>query len=373
MSLALDVTIVAVRPQTRREEVTTGARVLALRTRSADVVRDAFGTLRRQPRESARIAIAMCRARYRFTAKLKNMAVLGKGLALAQYARREKITHIHAHWLTTPSTVAYIAARLGGISWSISAHRFDLFADNWIAAKVAAADAVRVISERGARDLRARLPANLRDRVKVIHLGVHAPLECSAGAANLGGPPARPLRIAAIGLLVAVKGHRDLIDAVRQLRDEGVAVSCAIVGDGPLHDTLQAHIERLGLRDVIELRGFVAHDRLLDELARGAFDVVVHPSLETGDLHEGIPVSLMEAMGYGIPCVTTRTGSIPELVDESCGIVVEQRDPAALAGGLRKLAAQSELRARLGAAARERIRHDFDVRRTAAALRDLMR
>ena len=368
LELGADVTVAAVRPQRRRAQIRTGARMLALRTLSGGSLRDALQTLVRHPRKSADITFAMCRARYRPAAKIKNVAMLWKGLALAEYVRRERVTRLHAHWLTTPSTVAYVAAHIADVKWSISAHNFDLFADNWIAGKVAAASAVRVISERGARELRELLPPHVRNRIHVIHLGVSTPPVRTADAKRSAGR----LRVCAVGSLTPFKGHRYLIDAIACLRNADVALSCSIAGDGPLRDELQAQIDRLGLRDTIDLRGFVAHERLVTEFGSGAFDVMVHPSTEHGRVHEGIPVSLMEAMAYGIPCVTTRTGSIPELVDRSNGIVVEQCDAGALAQAIHILAGDCGLRDRLGAAARERIGSLFNARTTAAALLQLI-
>ncbi len=368
VNLGADVRIVAVRPQQRRAQFQTGTQTVALRLRSAGTLADVFRTLVRQPRKSADIALAMCRARYRPAAKLKNLAMLPKGLALAEYIRRERVTRVHAHWLTTPSTVAFIGAHIADVPWSISAHNFDLFADNWIAGKLAAASAVRVISQRGAQELRELMPPHVRDRIHVIHLGVRTP---PAHTAKIR-PSLGPVRIYAVGSLTPFKGHRYLVDAVAVLRDAGIALTCSIAGEGPLRNELQLQIDRLNLRGFVELRGFVAHDRLVQELRSGAFDVMVHPSTEHGRLHEGIPVSLMEAMAFGVPCVSTRTGSIPELIDASCGIVVEQCDPGALAAAVSRLAADPVLRERLGAVARERVATLFDARATAAAVLTLI-
>jgi colanic acid/amylovoran biosynthesis glycosyltransferase len=363
-----DVLVVAVRPQAAHPIAGFTLAGTALRMRSARTLAQAFRMVISRPRACAVIAARMCSAPYRPAAKLKNIAVFVKGLALAEYARTHGATLIHAHWLTTPSTVAFIAARLANLPLSISAHRFDLFADNWIADKMAGANAVRVISQRGAADLRARTPAAVWDRIHVVHLGVELPPKKHSRGLTSG-----PLRVAAIGSLVEVKGQCDLIAAAARLRDGGAAIRCTIVGEGPLHAALQAQIEASGLAGSVALRGFVPHEQLIAELRAGAFDVIAHPSIEDGTLHEGIPVALMEAMALGIPCVATSTGSIPELIDATCGMLVGQRDPAALADALARLATDPELRASLGAAARERVTVSFDAERNARTLFDLMR
>jgi glycosyltransferase involved in cell wall biosynthesis len=362
-----DVTIAALRPQCAQPVASAGLPCWGMRTLSRSVLGGAFRTLRRQPVECAAIARTLLFSRYRPAAKVKNLLVLAKGLALADYVLSRRITAIHAHWLTTSSTAGFIAARLTKVALSISAHRFDIYADNLIAQKLACARFVRVISERGASDLRAQIAPELRDRVTVLHLGVDVPDRPAS-------PPQaqRPLHVAAIGNLLPVKGHADLIDAIARVRAAGVKLSCSIIGEGPLRARLQASIERRDLAGIVTLRGFVPHAQVMAELQSGEIDVVAHPSIESGSLHEGIPVAMMEAMAFGIPCVATRTGSISELVDASCGILVEQRRPDALASALTLLATDAGARAALGRASRERIRAEFDAARNAGVLLGLI-
>ena len=78
---------------------------------------------------------------------------------------------------------------------------------------------------------------------------------------------------------------------------------------------------------------------------------------------EGVPVSLMEAMASEVPCVSTLITGIPELIrDEIDGLLVSPSDEEALAGALRRLMDQPELRRRLGKAGRQRVidRYNLD-------------
>ncbi|MFN7270510.1 MAG: glycosyltransferase, partial [bacterium] len=85
-----------------------------------------------------------------------------------------------------------------------------------------------------------------------------------------------------------------------------------------------------------------------------------------------IPNVLVEAMASGIPVVTTRVSGIPELVEDGeTGLLVEPRDPVALAGAIRRLLATPELRAEFGRRGSERVRQEFDARRNIAALKKL--
>ena len=69
----------------------------------------------------------------------------------------------------------------------------------------------------------------------------------------------------------------------------------------------------------------------------GRVGMVVLPSVDLGNnLHEGIPVALIEAMSYNIPVVGTHTGGIPELLEGGAGLIVPDKDPAALADAIER-------------------------------------
>jgi glycosyltransferase involved in cell wall biosynthesis len=182
------------------------------------------------------------------------------------------------------------------------------------------------------------------------------------------------LRILCPARLHPMKGHQDLLEALVRLRDAGVPFECDLAGDGPLRASIETAVREMNLGDYVRLRGAVPHDVLLEDISKGAYDVVALASIEDEAvtwIFEGIPVALVEAMAAGLPCVSTRVGSIPELVDEESGILVEQHDPHGLADALTRLA-DAELRTRLGTAARKRALDGFDVRNTAAALFQLI-
>ena len=67
--------------------------------------------------------------------KLKNVVVFPKALALARIVRLLRADHIHAHWASTSSTAAYIASRISGIPWSMTAHRWDIAENNMLKEK----------------------------------------------------------------------------------------------------------------------------------------------------------------------------------------------------------------------------------------------
>jgi colanic acid/amylovoran biosynthesis glycosyltransferase len=315
--------------------------------------------------------------RYPWRVKLKNLAVIPKGLALAEIVRERRLDHLHAYWLSTPATVAWIAARVAGIPFSATAHRWDVYENNLAARKVRDAAFVRTISERGRRDLLQRTGGD-PEKVQVVRLGVELPVarrvRVIAGD-SWGRLPAadRPLRILCAAALVPVKGHAVLLSALALLRARGVAFACTLAGDGPLRSELATLIARDGLADSVKLAGTVAHDELLTRLERGDYDVSVIASVEQpGGLMEGVPVALIEAMAAGTAVVAADSGSVGELVDGTTGLLVAHSDPVALADALARIANDPALREKLADTARARVERDFDVTRTAAALYALL-
>ncbi|MBN1393470.1 MAG: glycosyltransferase, partial [Pirellulales bacterium] len=162
--------------------------------------------------------------------------------------------------------------------------------------------------------------------------------------------------------LLPVKGHEHLLRAMELLKHNGVRCTLRVAGDGALQNKLQCLADELRLGSMVEFLGGVPHDRILEWYRRRLVDAVVLPSVDLGEgVHEGIPVSLMEAMAHGLPVISTTTGGIPELLHDGAGIMTPPKDPAALAEAIERLIRDPDLRTRLGAAGRKRIEEEFAV------------
>ncbi len=171
------------------------------------------------------------------------------------------------------------------------------------------------------------------------------------------------LRVLTVGRLVEKKGVDLGLEAVAALAAQGVVVHYDIVGDGPLRATLEARAAALGLGNRVVFHGW-RNQAGVARLMHGS-DVLLAPSLtnSNGD-KEGIPVTLMEAMASGLPVVSTRHSGIPELIDHDVsGWLAEEGDTAGLVEGLRRLALDTQLSARYGRAARDRIAAEYNIAR----------
>ena len=150
-----------------------------------------------------------------------------------------------------------------------------------------------------------------------------------------------------VGRMTAVKRGEDVLEGFRLLRGRGVDATLCLVGDGPDRPQLERKAHELGIvRDTL----FLGYQEDVAPLY-AAFDALVLPSG-----NEGTPVSVIEALAAGRPVVATRVGGVPDVVrDGEDGFLVDAGATADLAERLSRLAADPELRDRLGAAGRARV------------------
>jgi colanic acid/amylovoran biosynthesis glycosyltransferase len=300
---------------------------------------------------------------------LKNLAVYPKGLWLARLAREWRADHIHAHWAATTATMALVASEFSGIPWSCTAHAWDI--TDWqsgsaqgrgnnalLSLKISRACFVRFISRVGRKE--AGLPSigdSTDTKSLVLHMGVELP--DLTGIRRLNGRGRHPI-ILCPAAFIPFKGHRYLIEAVYILLKRGVDFELWLAGAGELEDELRKQVEALEPAGNVRFLGQLAHPEVIEFYRRREVDIVVLPSLDLGGSeHEGIPVSLMEAMSYGVPVVSTITGGIPELLGGGAGVMVPPADPKTLAEAIGRLIQDPELRERQGDAGRERVEESY--------------
>lgn len=162
--------------------------------------------------------------------------------------------------------------------------------------------------------------------------------------------PERPaggkVRFVYFGLISRRKGVFDLLEAVAKLspqcRDR---VQFVLAGNGEIQK-LREHATQLGVQDVVEIREWVdpvERDKLL--ASANAFVLPSHT--------EGLPMSLLEAMAWGLPPICTPVGSIPEyVIDGANGLLVPPAAVPQLAAAIEKLVSQDAERVHMGRLAR---------------------
>jgi colanic acid/amylovoran biosynthesis glycosyltransferase len=301
------------------------------------------------------------------TSLLKTLAVWWRTLGLLAVIRDMRPTHIHAHWATYPSTSAWLLSRRLGVPFSFTAHAHDIFLeDHLLSEKMKAAAFTVAISKFNRAYLAERVLGARESRVEIVHCGVSPQTFPFVRA----GRDAK--RILAIGRLDDIKGFTHLVAACGVLHEQGVAFECDMVGSGPLHDALSEQIKTLGIGENVRLLGARKQEEVRGFLQSSAIFVLPSVVTSRGD-RDGIPVAMMEAMASGLPVVSTRVSGIPELVDhEKTGLLSEPGDAASLAAAIERLLSNAELRNRLATDARAWVEQEFDVKKEARKLYDVI-
>lgn len=298
----------------------------------------------------------------------KNLAVVPKALWTSRELVRTGCEHLHVHWAGTTASAGMLAAELARVPWSMSCHRWDIYENNLLAAKVQSSAFTRFISHGGRRDAH-QLGADA-ERTHVIPMGTWVP----PTAPIPEWPGRNTFRILCPASLIPVKGHAYLLAACAELIAEGRDVQLALAGEGPLREELAEQAQRTGIARRVTFLGQLPRPALLKLYEERRVSAVVLPSVDMGSgEHEGVPVSLMEAMAYGIPVLSTKTGSIPELLPDELGLTVPHRNASALAQQLHQLICDEKRYRAVGALCRNRIRESWSADTSAERLVSLIR
>jgi glycosyltransferase involved in cell wall biosynthesis len=168
-----------------------------------------------------------------------------------------------------------------------------------------------------------------------------------------------------VGRLSPVKGVTYLIDAFRLLLDRGVRAHLAIVGDGPERARLEDQARRLGLAERVTWFGTVKNADLPPYMR--AADFLVLPSITTKLWVQQLSMTAWQAMGCGLPVISTQTGCMDEFTPPEVGILVPERDPVSLADAMAALLTDRARRDQMAADARAYALRRFDARRNVEA------
>jgi glycosyltransferase involved in cell wall biosynthesis len=159
--------------------------------------------------------------------------------------------------------------------------------------------------------------------------------------------------VSTVSVLRSFKNPQTIIQACGLLATRSVPFKLLVAGDGAMLNDLQELAVKLGVADRIHWLGYCADPVSLLQ----ASDIFVLAS--TG---EAFGLVLAEAMACGVPVVGSRSGAIPEIVDDSLtGLLANPRDEVAFADAIEKLARDGSLRQRMGANSLARVREKFNV------------
>jgi colanic acid/amylovoran biosynthesis glycosyltransferase len=292
---------------------------------------------------------------------LKNAAYLLEAIFLKQEAKAKGIHHVHAHFSTNSAAVALLSRRLGGPSYSFTAHGPDEFDDpagNGLPVKVEHAAFIVAITDYARNVILTAAGGKDADKVHVVRCGI------DLDEFDLTPPPENA-RIVCVGRLCPAKAQALLVEAVAPLVKDFPNLELVFIGDGEDRASIEDRVAELGLDNYVTMAGWRTGEKVRAAI-QGA-RIFALPSFA-----EGLPIVLMESLAMGRAVVTTRIAGIPELVDSECGWIVKAGDVPALQAALTQaLSAETKTLAALGESGRKRVIQAHDQTQNAARLRAL--
>jgi glycosyltransferase involved in cell wall biosynthesis len=281
---------------------------------------------------------------------------------------RDGVDVVHAHMFGS-NVWGTVLGRLSGVpvvvahehTWSFQGRPLRRFLDRELVARWA--DVFVAVS---GEDRRKMIEVEGVDpaKIRLIPNGIPSPANGAVAdvRAELGIEPGAPV-LGVVCELRAQKALEVLFDAAALLLPEFPSLKVLVAGDGPERARLEEAALRLGVADTVLFLG-VRRDV---PAVLAAVDVAVLSSD-----YEGSPLSVMEYMAAAKPVVSTRVGGVPELVAEDVhGLLVQPRDPEALAEAVARLLRDPALAKRLGAEGRQRQQREFSLEAMVHRIEDL--
>ena len=294
----------------------------------------------------------------------RHIAYLLEAISLKQAAERDGVSHIHAHWSTNTAAVALMAHRLGGPSFSFTAHGPDELVDpgpSSLKFKVSEARFVAAISQYCRTQLALAAGPGQWDKLKIIRCGV------DTEAFNVSDAPFdTEAPFVCVGRLCPQKAQPLIVEAAAEVAKTHPHLRIELIGDGESRAEVEAAIARHGLGDKITLLGWQDTSQVRAHLRRAR--ALLLPSFA-----EGLPVVIMEAFALGRPVISTYIAGIPELVDDATGWIIPAGSVSDIAEAMRAAldASPESLRSK-GQQGRARVEAHHDVDANAAALLQLI-
>ncbi|MGK3953429.1 glycosyltransferase [Microbacterium sp. I2] len=285
----------------------------------------------------------------------------GRSARLDRLIRTSGVSLIHAHFATSATAVAGTARRLS-MPLIVTVHGFDVTnhemrrglrgarAAHRMRRALHSASRVVAVSDFIAAQTTAAFGVD-PERIRVVPIGI--PLRPRPAPSNATRD------LAFVGRLVEKKGVSDLLAALSLLAERGLRPTLAIVGDGPLRQTLEEVASSRGL--AVEFLGHLPPDAVAEALRESKVFVAPSRTASDGDA-EGFGMVYLEAALAGIPAIAYRHGGVPEaIVDGVTGLLAEEGDVEGLAASIETLLTDAGARAKMGRAAEARVRADFDI------------
>lgn len=289
------------------------------------------------------------------------------GYLVHKFLPDRNVVHLHSHFAHSPTSVASFASRLCGLPFSFTAHAKDIYTSKpaFLSEKIENSEFVITCTEGNKRYLKMIDNSQNAPIFRIYH-GIDTQMFIREDSSPLAGPPYQLLTVAR---MTRKKGIPTVLKAIRRLCDEGLPIKHMLIGDGEERKHVLDLIKDLHLKDTCQWLGTLPHERVLEFYRKADLFVLGCEIAPDGD-RDGIPNVILESMAMGVPVVSTDVSAIPEIIiNEDTGLLVASGSPGEMAGAIKRLLTDMELRKRVIESARKRVIEDFN---NESLIRDLI-
>ncbi len=284
---------------------------------------------------------------------IQHVAYLMYAVYLFRQLSLDGVRHIHAHYSTNTAAVAMLCRKMGGPTYSFTAHgpdEFDAPEHASIREKVAEAEFVVAITDFCKSQLVRFSSFEHWDKIH--------PFRCGVSLEELvvsNEPFENNYTLVCVGRLTDLKGQLLFPKVAKSLVEKYPDLKIILIGDGPSRPALEAQISANNLETVIELRGWQTNAEVKQVIQSSR--ALILPSFA-----EGLPIVFMESLALGRPVLATYIAGIPELVDEECGWIVPAGSEASLKDALDDiLSSSADVLVKKGEVGRQRIEEQHSI------------
>jgi len=253
---------------------------------------------------------------------LRTIYHLNIGIYLSKILKTKQIKHIHAIFASGPTTVAWVISYILNIPFSFTAHAIDIYADPiMLEEKLKQSKFVVTCSQFNKRYLLSLCPGISEEKIHLVYHGV----TIDKFDINNERKEEKGLLILSVGRLIEKKGFSYLIEACKILKEKGYEFKSIIIGDGPEYSKLNKLVENYNLEKIVILTKALPFDEVMKVYKKASIFVLPCIIASNND-RDGIPNTILEAMAFRLPVISTRISGIPEAIENmKTGLLIKEK------------------------------------------------